>query len=238
MTEQEKKVLISSNSWYHKFDLAGITTPGSCKVAAADSFNNLGIGRLDGLTAVDVGAWDGPYTFELERRGAKVIAVDIQDPDRTGFNTAKDILGSKAEYIRGSVYDLGKLVWDIDLVVFFGVYYHLYNPMLAFSNIHKVLRPGGRMLFEGAVLDGADRVAPYWASNGDKLGMIRQMPMCYFAKNEYCHDSSNWFIPTTLCLRDWIEASGFVVDRIDKGHTRAYGVATKSNIPSKEHAIV
>jgi tRNA (mo5U34)-methyltransferase len=31
---------------------------------------------LTGKTVLDVGAWDGFFTFELERRGAKVTAVD------------------------------------------------------------------------------------------------------------------------------------------------------------------
>ena len=32
---------------------------------------------------------DGPYAFELERRGARVTAVDIQSPDFTGFNAPR-----------------------------------------------------------------------------------------------------------------------------------------------------
>ena len=33
--------------------------------------------RLDGRTVLDVGAWDGFYSFEMERRGAaKVLATD------------------------------------------------------------------------------------------------------------------------------------------------------------------
>ena len=36
---------------------------------------------LSGLKALDVGPWDGYFTFELERRGAEVTAIDYADLD-------------------------------------------------------------------------------------------------------------------------------------------------------------
>jgi 2-polyprenyl-3-methyl-5-hydroxy-6-metoxy-1,4-benzoquinol methylase len=62
---------------------------------------------------LDIGAWDGPFTFELERRGAQVTALDIQDPDVTVFNAVKEIKNSSATYVCGSVYDACR--WRIEI---------------------------------------------------------------------------------------------------------------------------
>src|SRR6058998_1138514 len=56
--------------WWHTIDLGGgIVTPG-----ASDNLRTLpqlGLPeRLDGKTVLDVGAWDGFFSFEAERRGA------------------------------------------------------------------------------------------------------------------------------------------------------------------------
>jgi hypothetical protein len=36
----------------------------------------------------------------------------------------------------------------------------------------------------------------------------------YFRRDELSGDSSNWFAPNVSCLVDWVESSGFVVDRV------------------------
>ena len=35
--------------------------------------------RMDGMRALDVGTWDGFWAFEMERRGAEVVALDLDD---------------------------------------------------------------------------------------------------------------------------------------------------------------
>ena len=98
-----------------------------------ETLNIYGVpGNLAGQEVLDIGAWDGPYTFEFERRGAKVTALDIQNPDRTGFNVSKKILKSNAMYICASVYELPhEFKNKFDIVFYSGVYYHLKNPLLA-----------------------------------------------------------------------------------------------------------
>src|SRR5271168_4708831 len=49
---------------------------------------------LTGKRALDIGAWDGWFTFEMERRGAEVVAVD--STEHATFHAAREILGSKA----------------------------------------------------------------------------------------------------------------------------------------------
>src|SRR5437764_2614934 len=51
---------------------------------------------LTGKRVLDIGAWDGWFSFEMEKRGAEVVAVD--SAEHTRFLVARDLLGSRVEY--------------------------------------------------------------------------------------------------------------------------------------------
>jgi len=166
---------------------------------------------------LDIGAYDGPFTFELERRGAQVTALDIQDPDITVFNAVKKIKNSAALYVRGGVYDaLPETLGIFDLVLFAGVYYHLKNPVLSLQRIRKLLKDGGELFIEGA--SATDHLAEH-LNNG--LGLPKsslrmtaeirdRLPISYFdAEHRIYHHWSNWWFPTTRCLEAIMVDSGF-----------------------------
>ena len=112
MTRDEKLERIKSRQWYHSIDVEdGLVTPGAHSVAELrHALERLQLpARLDGLSVLDIGAWDGYFSFEAERRGARrVVAYDVSPVDYFGFATARELLGSKVEFVQGSVYDLRK----------------------------------------------------------------------------------------------------------------------------------
>jgi hypothetical protein len=59
---------IYSVRWFQSFELCGVRTPG-VKDADAELPRIALPDRLDGLTVLDVGANDGFFSFECERRG-------------------------------------------------------------------------------------------------------------------------------------------------------------------------
>lgn len=65
--------------WWHSIDLGqGVVTPGK-KTAAllGRELDALCLPSLTGKTVLDIGAWDGFYSFAAERRGAqRVVALD------------------------------------------------------------------------------------------------------------------------------------------------------------------
>ncbi len=74
MTPEELRTRVASTLWYHSIDLGnGLTTPGV-------SENNLLASELpdfSGRSVLDVGAWDGRYSFLAEQGGAsRVVALD------------------------------------------------------------------------------------------------------------------------------------------------------------------
>ena len=211
---------LADRTCYHKYEIErGFFTPGQfLKLEPTLCLNELGVPQnLAGLRALDIGAFDGPFTFELERRGAQVTALDIQDPDVTVFNAVKEIKKSSATYVRGSVYDaLPEDLGLFDIVLFAGVYYHLTSPVLALQRIRKLLANEGTLFIEGA--SATDYIAKRL---NEALGLpesslrtttevLDQLPLSYFdiEKKIYSSTSSKWF-PTARWLEVVLLDSGF-----------------------------
>lgn len=246
LSDQEALDLVYRTTWYHSFTLRpGIATPGTSEFEAKGACDGLYIPNdLRGKKCLDVGAWDGPLTFELERRGAKVFALDIQDPDRVGFSAARRIIGSKAIHYKGSVYQLPfDEMKDLDLVAFRGVYYHLKYPLLAFECISAALKLGGSIHFEGEALlhyaedlDGRPVKVDFASINA------KNVPLCLSYSNQY-KQSSNWFIPNPACLQSWLNSAGFELREMrpftQGGAQRLIGWAVKTRETSEllEHPL-
>src|SRR5438309_11018455 len=96
--ETIEKLIAAHGRWWHEIELApGIVTPGDdsnrMKLPILDG---LGLpSTMNGLRALDIGCSDGYFSFEMEKRGAEVVAIDFVPEDYSGFATARKILGSK-----------------------------------------------------------------------------------------------------------------------------------------------
>lgn len=129
-------------TWWHPIKLGDQITNGM-SVIAEHTFNNLGIPRdLTGLSVLDIGAWDGYYSFACEQRNAKrVVASDkfvwkgiqinngmaVSD---SGFDFAHKHLDSKVEKLFASVEELNPTEHGkYDIVLMLGVLYHAKDPI-------------------------------------------------------------------------------------------------------------
>src|SRR5262245_22821122 len=93
--------------WFHSIDLGnGVVTPGrkSFPICTAEAHAIFGRVDLGGRTVLDVGAWNGFFSFEAKRRGAaRVLATDSYcwtNPDIRGrdtFDIARAALGLDIE---------------------------------------------------------------------------------------------------------------------------------------------
>jgi SAM-dependent methyltransferase len=211
---------LAGRSCYHKYEIEpGLFTPGHfLELEPKLCLDELGVPQgLVGLRALDIGAWDGPFTFELERRGAQVTALDIQNPDITVFNAVKEIKNSSAAYVRGSVYDaLPETLGVYDVVLFAGVYYHLKNPVLALQRIRRLLTDGGTLFIEGA--STTDYLAEQLnmalglrkSSMRTTAEILDRLPLSYFDTEQRIYeDWSSWWFPTTRGLEVILLDSGF-----------------------------
>src|SRR3954453_449423 len=143
--------------WYHTIDLgAGVVTRG-----VDDSPVRLARAQLPaslhGKSVLDVGAWDGFFSFESERRGAaRVVAADHVSwhgtgwGTKAGFNLARESLGSRVEDVDIDVLDLSpERLGTLDLVLFLGVLYHVRPPFLALERVASVT--GGQLILETVI---------------------------------------------------------------------------------------
>lgn len=230
---------LDSKEWYHRVELfPGVTTPGPASLQAF-LLDQAGPGAFAGKTVLDIGAWTGPYTFEAEKRGAEVVSFDIQDPERSGYNLLNKLKGSRARYVRDSVYNLARhFQKHFDIILFLGVFYHLKNPVWALENIHAALKDGGILLFEGAVLEYAHTLDPVWAERKDRMAPYLEVPLAYYTTGDCLGHFSNWYVPNVLCLREWLHSAGFATGEITllPGGSRAFGVARKLPAAPLEHS--
>ncbi|MGB2716126.1 MAG: class I SAM-dependent methyltransferase [Vicinamibacterales bacterium] len=127
------------------------------------------LGDVRGLRIVDFGCGSGANTVLLANRGAHVWAVDIsEDLIRLGQRrlTANNRAG-QAQFIVGSAHDLPFPPGSIDIVFGIAILHHL-DLKLASNEVHRVLRPGGRAIFQEPVRNSAAmrfvrRLIPYHA---------------------------------------------------------------------------
>jgi tRNA (mo5U34)-methyltransferase len=150
---------VRERTWYHTIELA----PGQATDGWWDHrpyMHRFGLPeRMEGMRALDVGTWDGFWAFEMERRGAEVVALDVDDerdldwpprrrPDRypderrgAGFALAKELLGSDVERFDLSIYDaLPEDLGTFDLVFCGSVIMHLRDQLLALERIANLCR--------------------------------------------------------------------------------------------------
>ncbi|HEY7437886.1 MAG TPA: methyltransferase domain-containing protein [Acidimicrobiia bacterium] len=106
---------------------------------------------LTGLSVLDVGAWDGFYSFECSRRGAsRVLATDSYAWDgsswgrRDAFLYARNVLGlnSVVEDKLIDVMELSPEAVDgpFDVVLLLGVLYHLTDAITALQRVAACCR--------------------------------------------------------------------------------------------------
>ena len=154
---------IDGIDWYHEFDFGGglnarSTAPDVAWHRRVWQFVEQQLEGIDfrDKAVLDVGAWDGYWSFYAERKGARyVLASDDLTQnwsDGRGIHLAKELLGSRVEINQGvSVYRLGALKRTFDIVMCFGVYYHLLDPLYAFAQIRHCCHEGTLVLLDGDV---------------------------------------------------------------------------------------
>jgi tRNA (mo5U34)-methyltransferase len=157
------QVNIDEIDWYHEFDFgqglkARSTAPDVAWHRRVWQFVEQQLEGIDfrDKTVLDVGAWDGYWSFHAERQGARsVLASDDLTQnwsDGRGLHLAKELLGSGVEINQSvSVYRLGALKRTFDIIMCFGVYYHLLDPLYAFAQIRHCCHDGTLVLLDGDV---------------------------------------------------------------------------------------
>jgi len=189
---------LSKINWFHRIDLGGgVITPGIDDTPTKLDLVHLPA-DLAGKSVLDIGAWDGFFSFEAEKRGAKrVVALDggvwkVPSIGRRGFDFAKKALSSRVEPVEMEVLDISvDRLGQFDLVLFLGVLYHLPDPFEAFRRVAAV---AAKEIIIETHVDLMETPVP---------------AIAFYPFDECAHDSTNWCGPNQLAVEAMMRFAGF-----------------------------
>jgi tRNA (mo5U34)-methyltransferase len=223
---------IREHPWFHTMVLDdGLVTKGHCPPRPILSSSQV-MPDVRNKSVLDIGAWDGKYSFLAESAGAsRVVALDhyvwrlnpaarqayydecqskgilpdanmidrgflVDDaaPGKRGFDLAHEYLGSRVEAVIDDfmLMDLDAL-GTFDVVFYFGVLYHMVNPLEALRRLRRVTN-------EVAVIETAGISVPAFSD---------RCLINFYPGPELSGDYGNWFAPSTAALVGMCRSAGF-----------------------------
>lgn len=220
--------------WWHSIDLGhGVTTPGfKEKELLRDEVRNLQLPSLRGRSVLDIGAFDGYFSFEAERRGAaRVVALDhfcwCQDFTRMkpfGVSVAcgeaeKASYDEIPENYRAGNYP-GKLGFDTAKNALGSrVESHIEDFMA--MDVEQ-LGTFDVVLFLGVLYHMADPVeatrrlaalterVAIIETEAIMIGGMEDRALCeFFPDDELAHDPTNWWSPNAKAVEGMCRSAGF-----------------------------
>ncbi|HEY2012913.1 MAG TPA: methyltransferase domain-containing protein [Bryobacteraceae bacterium] len=206
--------------WYHSIELPdgqvieGLQTLDQLRTRLAQ----FPIPRdLTGKRVLDIGAWDGWFSFEMEKRGAEVLAID--SAEHTQFRVARDLLGSRVDYriadiCRLSSHEIGRF----DIVLFFGVLYHVKHPLLALETVCDLTTD---MAF----------IESFVTDDGSDLSVPPLME--FYETTELRGQFDNWVGPNTSCLLAFCRTAGFATAQLESVLNHRAHVSCSRKWPSR-----
>lgn len=160
---------IDDITWYHDFDFGnGLRATSHLhnadEVRAIWRFIEQQLDAIDfrGKSVLEIGTWDGYWSFYAERRGAaRVVATDDLSQNWAagdGVRLARQLYGSHIEIRQDvSVYDLAGLGETFDIILCLGVFYHLHDPLYAFTQLRHRCHEDSLVVLEGSAASGGLR---------------------------------------------------------------------------------
>lgn len=170
---------------------------------------------LTGARCLDIGCNAGFYSFELARRGATVVGIDINDHFLRQARWAAGQMGleDRVTFENRAVYDYARRPREhFDIILFMGVFYHLRYPMLALDALRR-LDPA-LMVFQ--TLTTPDPAVDPRAM--DDIGFQEReildrpgWPRMAFIENALNADPTNWWVPNHAAVVGMLRAAAFRV---------------------------
>jgi tRNA (mo5U34)-methyltransferase len=168
---------------------------------------------LAGWSCLDIGCNAGFYTFELARRGANVLGIDVDDRYLNQARWAARRIGvdQSVRFERMQVYDLARLDESFDLVLFMGVLYHLRYPMLGLDIVTQKVRR--LMVFQTLTAPGEEVYEQTHGHGFQDREVIREpgWPKVAFFEHGFAGDPTNWWAPNHAAVEAMLRAAGMRV---------------------------
>jgi len=188
-----------AKGWYHSFEFAdGTVIDGYMQLAVEkERYARYPIpDDLHGMRLLDIGAWDGWFSFEAERHGARTMAIDcVEIPT---FLQIHRRLKSQVDYRVLDFYELPAAgLGKFDVVFFLGVLYHLRHPLLALEIVCGLTTEVA--IVESFVID-----AETWKEHQNAIPTLE-----FYETFELGNQYDNWSGLTVACMLAMCRAAGF-----------------------------
>lgn len=205
--------------WFHNLHLPdGTQTCPDHRFGDFPAFKWKEIGQhlpadLTGWRALDIGCNAGFYSFELAKRGARVVGVDINGHYLRQAKWAAEVYGFGTEHVdfhHHHIYEFARFGQSYDFVLFMGVLYHLRYPLLALDVV-RTLAPK-LMVFQ--TLTTSDHEAhPHAREDVDfqtreRLDQVG-WPKMACVEDTFAMDPTNWWVPNAAGVEALLRTAGF-----------------------------
>jgi 2-polyprenyl-3-methyl-5-hydroxy-6-metoxy-1,4-benzoquinol methylase len=179
--------------WYYKVEVApDLWTSGQRYPNIAITRELLDRVDLSGASLLDIGTMEGVVPIIASAKGAKrVVAYDRLAYCRPRVAALQGIYGYKYEHVTGLTLTefRAQRPETFDVVVFSGVFYHMFDPFGGLAIASSFVKPGGLLIFESSAV-----VLPNCALHFNKAGR-------YFR-------GTNYFQPTPDALDSFFRFHG------------------------------
>jgi len=193
---------VNALPWFHQIDFGnGVLSPGRIKKSKIERVAKILFDiPMEGKTVLDIGCWDGAYSVEASRRGARrVLAADHFSwsehcwGDRRAFELVRKHLAPSIEVMDIDIPELSvEAVGQFDVVLFCGVFYHLRHPFETLERIAKIAT-------ECLVLE----------THHMRLPFTTRPHMRFYPGRELSNDPTNWWSPNRSCVEAMLRDVGF-----------------------------
>jgi tRNA (mo5U34)-methyltransferase len=214
-----EKEIVALGPWFHNLHFDGnIQTAPNHPLGDFPKFKWEKIsphipGNLEGWRVLDIGCNAGYYSFELAKRGADVLGIDIDEHylKQAKWAAGKFKMKGRTEFRRLQVYDILKMKDTFDLILFMGVFYHLRHPLLALDIVTQKFSQ--LMVFQTMTMPG-DKISES-ADNieiTDRERLLEEgFPKVAFIEKALSGDNTNWWAPNIAAVEAMLRSAGLEI---------------------------
>ncbi len=156
---------------------------------------------LEGKVIADVGSNNGYYMFRMAAHNPKlVIGFEPYLNHFFVFHMLRQFSGlTNLDMELLGVEDMGLFGPSFDVVFLMGILYHRISPLECLKEVKESMTQGGTLIVESQAIPGDE-------------------PVALFPEKRYAKVPGTYFVPTGVCLKNWMIRAGFTDVKIFCSH--------------------
>ena len=150
MNTEVRSSLLAINDWGHPYRIDGKEVPlerpwfsqwHPWRWSVDRPTIEQAVGALADKSVLDVGCQDGWYSFEAAKAGARAVGIDFREEAIQRANMLRSYFGiNNASFMVGNVEDAQTLHGSFDVVLNYGLLYHLADPITVMRRLGAVTK--------------------------------------------------------------------------------------------------